>query len=272
MFRAALAKSICGGYVAFLVQSHIPMTFRLSTHRFSLFACLIALAPLLAGPITAQAQEHKVAVASFGLFGGQDVFRNEATGAAAIIAQRFGADPVVVRFNSRRTADATIPALAASLEGTAKAMDPARDVLILILTSHGSPDGLAVTAGHKDATLTPARLAAMVERTGVRRKAVIISACYSGVFIPRLANADTLVITAADAHHPSFGCEDRAKWTYFGDAFFNAALRAASTLREAFTRARAIVLERERHNGFEHSNPQIAGGANVEPLLIARTP
>nr|WP_256477112.1 C13 family peptidase [Bradyrhizobium sp. 186] len=33
------------------------------------------------------------------------------------------------------------------------------------------------------------------------------------------ANPDVLVITAADADHPSFGCEDKAKWTYFGDAF-----------------------------------------------------
>jgi hypothetical protein len=34
--------------------------------------------------------------------------------------------------------------------------------------------------------------------------------------------------TAADANHSSFGCEDKAKWTYFGDAFFfNAALRRA---------------------------------------------
>ena len=88
-----------------------------------------------------------------------------------------------------------------------------------------------------------------------------ISACYSGVFIPHLASADTLVITAADANHPSFGCEDRAKWTYFGDAFFNAALRQT---------ARSVILTRELRNGFEPSHPQMAGGANVEPLLVPR--
>jgi hypothetical protein len=59
---------------------------------------------------------------------------------------------------------------------------------------------------------------------------VIISACYSGVFISRLANPDVLVITAADADHPSFGCRDKAKWTYFDDAFFNVALRQAKSL------------------------------------------
>jgi len=102
----------------------------------------------------------------------------------------------------------------------------------------------------------------------VRYKVVIISACYSGIFIPPLATPNTLVITAADANHPSFGCEDRAKWTYFGDAFFNTALRHGATLRDAFSTARALILKRELSNGFEPSNPQMAGGTNVEPLLV----
>jgi hypothetical protein len=110
----------------------------------------------------------------------------------------------------------------------------------------------------------------MLARTGVRHKVVIISACYSGVFIPLLANPDLLVITAADANHPSFGCEDKAKWTYFGDAFFNIALRQARSLKHAFVVARALVKKRELREHFEPSNPQMAGGANVQPSLIAR--
>jgi hypothetical protein len=63
--------------------------------------------------------------------------------------------------------------------------------------------------------------------------AVAAQGCYSGVFIPRLARPDAMVMTAADAQHPSFGCEDRAKWTYFDDAFFNVALRRADNLQDA---------------------------------------
>ena len=163
-----------------------------------LIALLAAFAPMLAPAQVAPAQLdpaqgtqalRKVGVVSFGLFGGQDVFRSEATGAAAVVASRFGGDPVVVRFNTRKSGDATI---------------------------------------------------------------------------------DTLVITAADRNHPSFGCEDKAKWTYFGDAFFNSALRQSQTLREAFSLARSLVLTWELRNGFEPSHPQIAGGENVEPLLVAR--
>jgi hypothetical protein len=111
----------------------------------------------------------------------------------------------------------------------------------------------------------------MLDRTGIRRKVVVISACYSGIFIPRLADPDTLVVTAADADHPSFGCQDGAKWTYFGDAFFNVALRQADNLHDAYQRAQVLVRERELREGFEPSNPQLAGGENVEPLLVPQT-
>jgi hypothetical protein len=114
-------------------------------------------------------------------------------------------------------------------------------------------------AGRLAETLTPSNLADMLDRTGVRHKVVIISACYSGVFIPRLADADTLVITAVDANHSSFGCRDKAEWTYFGDAFFNVALRRAESLNDAFLLARSLVLKREQRQGFDPSRPQMAG-------------
>ena len=162
---------------------------------------------------------RKVSIVSFGLFGDQGVFRSEATGAAQVVAGRFGSGPVDVQYNSKKGGGATIEGLAMSLQVAANGMDVENDVLFLILTSHGSSAGLAVKAGRLTQTLTPSKLADMLARTGVRHKVVVISACYSGVFIPRLANPDMLVITAADADHPSFGCRDKAKWTYFGDAF-----------------------------------------------------
>ena len=232
---------------------------------------LIAVLAVVVATVAAVAEgARKTAVISFGLSGEQDVFRSEATGAASVVASRFDGDPVIVRFNTMKKADATIDTLAATLETTGKKIDSSTDVLFLILTSHGSPDGLDVTAGRRRTTLTPSKLSNMLDRAGMRYKVVIISACYSGVFIPHLATADTLVITAADANHPSFGCEDRAKWTYFGDAFFNAALRQSATLKDAFTTVRSVILRRELRNGFEPSHPQMVGGANVEPLLVPR--
>jgi hypothetical protein len=248
------------------------MTFGSFISRLSgaLIAGSLAFTPIFAA-VHAAEDQRKVTVVSFGLFGGQGVFRREATGAAEIVANRFGAYPVVVRFNTKTGGDATVEALAKTLLAEAKKMNGDRDILFLILTSHGSQEGLAVNAGRSAETLKPSNLAGMLKQTGIRYKVVIISACYSGVFIPPpIADADTLVITAADANHSSFGCEDKAKWTYFGDAFFNTALRQTSNLKEAFLLARSRVSKRELRQGFEPSHPQMAGGGNVEPLLVAR--
>ena len=235
-------------------------------------ALLIALALTVAPSVStvhAVGDAHKVSVVSFGLFGDQGVFRSEATGAAQVVASRFGRGPINVQYNSKKGGGATIQALAMALQAAANGVDAENDVLFLILTSHGSRTGLAVKAGRLTQTLTPPKLAEMLARTRVRHKVVVISACYSGVFIPRLANPNVLVITAADADHPSFGCRDKAKWTYFGDAFFNVALRKTKSLKDAFVVARTLVRNRELREHFEPSNPLLAGGANVQPFLIA---
>jgi Peptidase C13 family len=220
-------------------------------------------------PACAIEDTGKVGVVSFGLFGDQGVFRAEATGAAQVVAGRFETGAIDVQYNSKKGGRATIEGLARALRAAANHLDAEKDILFVILTSHGSPDGLAIKAGRRTQMLTPSHLAEELAKTGVRHKVVIISACYSGVFIPRLASPDVLVITAADANHPSFGCQDKARWTYFGDAFFNVALRQAISLKDAFLTARSLVRKRELREHFEPSNPLMAGGANVEPLLVA---
>ena len=95
--------------------------------------------------------------------------------------------------------------------------------------------------------------------------------CYYHLGLLRVCSR-TLVITAAAPDRPSFGCEDGATWTYFGDAFFNRALRGSRTLDEAFCQARDIVTKRERKEGFKPSRPQMAGGSEVLPLLAGPQP
>src|SRR4051812_4942607 len=165
-------------------------------------------------------------IVSFGLFGDQSVFESEARGAARILRDRLGTRAApVISFNRKRGGLATTQALAAALRSAGLAMDRDNDVLALVLTSHGSPDGLAIVAGKMSETLTPPDLRSMLDASGAKYRVVVISACYSGVFVPALAGPRTLVITAAAADRSSFGCEDGARWTYFGDALFNRALR-----------------------------------------------
>jgi hypothetical protein len=183
------------------------------------------------------------------------------------MAKRLRANDVLARSNTRTRGDVTIAAIDAAVTSAAAKMDREHDLLVLILTSHGSPDGVAVQAGRHVEILSPSALASMLTRAGIRHRVIIVSACYSGVFIPPLASDDALVITAADSEHSSFGCQDKVKWTYFGDAFFNTALRHTANLRQAFDEARAIVRRRELRYHLVPSNPQIAGGGNIDGLL-----
>jgi hypothetical protein len=198
------------------------------------------------------------------------VFESEAKGAASIVGQRLAANPVIVRANTKTRREVTVASIGEALQSAAAKMDRDNDILFLILTSHGGPEGVAVQAGRRVQVLSPGALADMLNRTGVQHRVVVISACYSGVFVPPLANDNTLVITAADAEHSSFGCQDKVKWTYFGDAFFNTALRHAADLRSAFASARKLISLREKRYGLTPSNPQIAGGTNLDALLAEK--
>ena len=137
-----------------------------------LFAFVVTIAPSVS-PVHAAEGARKVSVVSFGLFGDQGVFRSEATGAAQVVADRFGSGPTRVQYNSKQGGSATIEGLALALHAAAKEIDAENDILLLILTSHGSRAGLAVKAGRLAQTLKPSKLADMLARTGIRYKVVV---------------------------------------------------------------------------------------------------
>jgi hypothetical protein len=83
---------------------------------------------------------------------------------------------------------------------------------LVYFTSHGSDEGIVLGNGE----LTPKRLARMVDGAcGHRPTVVVVSACFSGVFVPVLRGANRIVVTAASATRPSFGCGETDKYTFF---------------------------------------------------------
>jgi hypothetical protein len=96
---------------------------------------------------------------------------------------------------------------------------------------------------------------------------IVISACHSGSFIHALANPTTLVITAARADRSSFGCEDRRRWTYFGDAYFNHGLRQNMSFVRAFEQAKRLISIWETAEKLVPSLPQMACGEALGPAL-----
>ena len=87
-----------------------------------LIALVLTVAPS-GSPVHAVEGARKVSVVSFGLFGDQGVFRREATGAAQVVARRFGNGAINVQYNSKKGGSATIETLAMSLQAAANGMD-----------------------------------------------------------------------------------------------------------------------------------------------------
>jgi hypothetical protein len=229
----------------------------------------------VAGLRTADAQDvPRVHIAAFGLWGEESIFRRETNAAAKAATSYFAAKgQVVARSNTKDVAEARLTDIREQLQSIAALANRADDILFLFLTSHGTPEGIGiVTPSEKRAELlSPRRLGRVLKDTDIRHKIVVISACYAGVFANALANDTTLVITAADAFHPSFGCGADVKddWTYFGRALFVDGLQPGRTLDEAFRIAKARVREREKADKFDHSNPQMRGGKAVKARLAA---
>src|SRR5262249_34673545 len=79
--------------------------------------------------------------------------------------------------------------------------------------------------------------------------------------IDALKSETTAVITAADAGHSSFGCEDDRELTWFGEAFLKDALPHSASLEDAFNKAAGLIAHREEQEHQTHSNPQIYVGS-----------
>jgi hypothetical protein len=160
-------------------------------------------------------------------------------------------------------------ALSYALKGVASKMQIDRDILFLALSSHGSDDPLlSVTNGSLPLQdLSGEMLAEALRESGIKWKVIVISACHAGAFIEPLKDEHTILLTAAAADRSSFGCADDRDLTYFGEAFYRDALPEATSLRDAFDKAKAWITDREKEEGVEASLPQAYFGEQMEEQL-----
>ncbi|MBI4293829.1 MAG: caspase family protein [Betaproteobacteria bacterium] len=214
-----------------------------------------------------------IGIAPYGL---QDTFIRELQVVKKLMDERFDTAGRSLALVNHPATLAELPIATASNLRTAIAqlaggIDTEEDVLFLYFSTHGNEAGeLAFELPPlKLQQLTPTALSRMLNDAGVKWKAIVISACYSGSYIEPLRDDYTLVITASDASHPSFGCEPGSDFTWFGRAFFDQALRRTYSLTEAFEQAKRTVAERERAQGFEASNPQLFIGPAMREKLAS---
>jgi hypothetical protein len=242
-----------------------PARFELAEHR-RLTDALAALAPQRRGVVDAY-------VVVIGL-DSDAVFGREAREAGKVLSRRFDAAgrTLVLAGGDGRGAAAlpmgSLHALNLALARVAELMDLEEDVLVLYSTGHGAPYGITYHDGDQGyGVLTPARLAGLLDELRLRNRLLILSACYSGTFVPALWSDTTALFTAASASRTSFGCEADNDWTFFGDAMVNRALRKPQPLADASTEALKLVGGWESAKKYEPSYPQVSIGSRVDSWL-----
>ncbi|MFN7551371.1 MAG: C13 family peptidase [Pseudomonadota bacterium] len=230
-------------------------------------AALAALAPQRPGVVD-------LYLIAFGSDGSERVFRNETLYARALLERRFGAQARSIALSNDPDLADRLPLamrsnLGTALRGVAAKMDPAEDVLMLFITTHGSElHELQVTLDPLPlAQVDPAWLAQALSDSGIDHRVVAISACFSGGFLPALAGPRNLVFTASRADRPSFGCGPDSDITFFGRAWLTEALNETSDFVDAFERAKVAIARREKAAGYDPSEPQVARNAAVEAQL-----
>ena len=136
---------------------------------------------------------------------------------------------------------------------------------LLYFTSHGSPDGMVFGP---DAILTPAAMAETVTGLcGDRPTVVVVSACFSGIFVDTLSAPNRMVMTAARRDRSSFGCGADITYPYFDGCVIQALPEARDFIGLADA-ARACVARRETEEGLSPSSePQVSIGADMRVLL-----
>ena len=213
---------------------------------------------------------------SFAPDGSEAVFPRELDVIHPLLERRLETEGRALRLQNaprglRQYPVATAGNLRRAIAAMAARMDRERDVLLLYLTAHGSP-------GHQlSAQLDPLQLEGlkgehlrqMLDASGIRHRVVIVSACYSGGFIDRLADPHTLVITASDAYNPSFGCGNESDFTWFGRAFFEHGIARTVSLTQAYGLALPVIRRWETEQRQGYSNPQMSLGQQIAPLLQA---
>ncbi len=208
-------------------------------------------------------------------FWGDPVFEREAVQAEEILRPHLGAEGRSIILSAGGQPVRNYPAaspdnFAAAIGHIGETMDPNEDLFVLFFTTHGQADGVAAIREHNRlfAGLRPAHLSLMLSQANIQNRVVIISACYSGSFIGPLMSDRTIIMTAAAPDRSSFGCQPQNNWTFFGDAYFNRAVRENGDMIDSFDRAKRLIAQWEHEQNLSPpSNPQISIGARAAEML-----
>ena len=152
-----------------------------------------------------------------------------------------------------------------AVQGMQSATTRATRGCLLYFTSHGGPEYMVFGP---DQQLDPTRMVMLVrELCQARPTVIVISACFSGIFVDSLAAPNRMIMTAARRDRSSFGCSEDAEYPYF-DGCVIQSLRTASDFIALANATRACIKDREIAEGLSPaSEPQVSIGSTMQLLL-----
>jgi Peptidase C13 family len=181
------------------------------------------------------------------------------------VVQHFSANPTRVSATVRPATVAELHAAVPVLQ-----VQPGEGCLVYA-TSHGTREGLTLARDPASAyRLRPTQLQQVVQAAcGESPTILVLSGCYTGTFLrDPLRRPNRLILTAAAADRPSFGCRPEAQYTYYDGCF----LRAFATVPTWQALHRAVVrcvATAERQLGAPSSHPQAFFGRWMAEVPIS---
>ena len=231
---------------------------------------LMGLTLALMLPVSAQAAWHAIMVS------GDDSIRNFDNSRDAL-GELFVAKGLAAEnqhhLNSQFSLEAKPPADQATLQALALSFTqlnirPEQDACLFYVSSHGKQgDGVYMKRVH-DGQLTPAQLNTALNWTcGTAPTVVMVSACYSGQFIQPLRADNRIIMTAASAQRPSFGCSEAQEYTFWDGCVIDNFERS-STWENLYTNVKQCIAQKEQQLGYPASQPQAYFGKNMRGLAL----
>ena len=159
----------------------------------------------------------------------------------------------------------SLPSTAGNLAGAMRDLSVGdQDACLIHMTSHGSPAGFYI---RNSAPITPQLLDTILDRTcGDRPTVVLVSACFSGIFVDRtMQKPNRIILTAARKDRTSFGCSAENEYTYWDGCLIDS-LPKSESWKSLYGNIQQCVKTKETRGRFVPSLPQAYFGEQVSDL------
>src|SRR5215813_7875230 len=163
----------------------------------------------------------------------------------------------------------SLPSSAVNLAGALRELSIGdHDACLVHMTSHGTPQGFYLSNGPP---ISPRALDKILDTAcGDRPTVVLISACYSGVFVgPSMQKKNRIILTAARQDRTSFGCSAENQYTYWDSCLIDS-LPTTESWKSLYGSIEQCVQAKESQGHFKPSFPQAYFGEQVSDLEIPK--